>query len=117
MTQPLINEASSAKKTDSHDDKIAGQPGDRDTFISDIREKLTKIQSKMTSMRDEGSRLAGDLKKKADENLTKLDAKYSELKSKLEVLKNSTGENWRADKEVFHKSFQELSTNFKGLFN
>ncbi|PIR22531.1 MAG: hypothetical protein COV44_07535 [Deltaproteobacteria bacterium CG11_big_fil_rev_8_21_14_0_20_45_16] len=112
-----MTQITNIKNTESQDSHVSNSPGDRDTFIGEIREKLNKIQTKMTSMRDDSSRLAGDLKKKADENLVKLDAKYKTIKSNLDELKNSTQANWKTDREEFQKSFEELSINFKGLFS
>ncbi|PIR22032.1 MAG: hypothetical protein COV44_09645 [Deltaproteobacteria bacterium CG11_big_fil_rev_8_21_14_0_20_45_16] len=117
MTQPINNSSSSSKKVDAHESHVSSGPADQDTYISDIREKLNKIQTKMNSMREDNSRLVGDLRRKADENLTRLDTKYKEVKSGLDELKNCTKEKWAAEKEAFQKSFQDLSMNFKGLFN
>ena len=117
MTQPITNTSSSAKKTDAHESHVSENPSDRDTYISDIREKLNKIQAKINSMREENSRLVGDLRRKADENLTKIEAKYKEIKSDLDELKKGTQDKRAAEKEAFQKSFQDLSMNFKGLFN
>lgn len=117
MTQLLNNETAAKKSQEAQVTTPANESGDRETFIHEIREKLTKIQTKMTSMKADGSKLAGDLKKKADENLASLDGKYKEFQMKLEELKKSTQENWNADKEIFQKSFNDFSTNFKGLFS
>lgn len=90
---------------------------EKETFISEIREKMNQIEAKLRAMRDESSRLAGDLKTKADENLVRLDGKYKEFKMKFEELKNTTEKNWQNDKANFSRSFHDFTANFKGLFS
>ena len=93
------------------------QPADREQYTTEVREKISKIQTKMTAMKEDASRLAGDLKTKAEDNIIKLDAKHKELASKLAEFKYTTDEKWNSDKLAFEKSFQELSSAHKGLFN
>jgi hypothetical protein len=90
---------------------------EREKFTDDMNRKLNKIQNKIESLKADAARGDADTKRKLDEDRRTLESKYTDLKADSIRFRRSSADKWDDFKDRFSKSFDDLSKNFRGLFD
>jgi len=90
---------------------------ERQQFKEDAAAKISKIESKIESLKAEAAKAKGDAKKKIEEQQTQLEDKYGALKKDYDEFAESSKDKWSDFKEGMEKTFDELISSFKGLFD
>ncbi|PIR22031.1 MAG: hypothetical protein COV44_09640 [Deltaproteobacteria bacterium CG11_big_fil_rev_8_21_14_0_20_45_16] len=90
---------------------------ERQEFKEDAAEKIAKIEGRIESLKVDAAKAKGDAKKEIEEQQAKLEEKYESLKNDYDEFVESSEDKWGDFKEGMEKTFSELVSTFKGLFD